>query len=357
MDNNPSPQNITAMPMQSAQTANVSAVSGNPQTGPTFVSLVNSAKSILIVLPTNPNFDQTAAGISLFMSLKKIKPVSIYSPSPMTVQFNRLISVDKVSQEIGNKNMIIRFTGYDAKNIEKVSCDVIENDICQLTVVPVEGAASPSKEQAAIGYAGVSADMVIIISGENESHFPIISQQELMDSNVIHIGIKQISLATKKNYLSFTRIGSSVSEVVYGLIRENQMFIDSDIATNLLMGIEEIAGENFTGEGISAETFYSVADLMQYGAKRNSNKGVHPSDFPAGSIPQPQLQNQVPVQTEQTQTQSQSEQPKASFLPENKELWQTQSLSQSQNSGEEISGNPPEDWLKKPKIYKGTNTN
>lgn len=350
MDSNPNTQNNSGVPVPPPQQTQFPAATA--QSGPTFASLVNSAKSILVVLPLNPDFDQTAAGVSLFLSLKKIKPVSIYSPSPMTVEFNRLISVDKVSQQIGNKNMLIRFVNYDAQNIEKVSFDVVENNICQLTVVPIENATPPNKDQAVIEYAGISADMVIIISGENESNFPIISQQELINSNVIHIGTKQVSLSTKKNYLSFTRMGSSVSEIVYGLIRENQMFIDSDIATNLLMGIEEVVGDGFVGEGITAETFYTIADLMQYGGKRHSNKGVYPSDFPPGAIPHPQINKQVP-QNADIQQQNQDLTKQSPFLPENKEAWQAQSAAADDNQTE----NPPEDWLKKPKVYKGSDSN
>jgi hypothetical protein len=86
-----------------------------------FTSLIESATSVLILLPTKPYFDQVAAGLSLYLSLKEKKEVAISSSSPMMVGFNRLIGINKIVTEVGNKNLTIKFAGYDAGNIEKVS--------------------------------------------------------------------------------------------------------------------------------------------------------------------------------------------------------------------------------------------
>src|SRR3990167_10506820 len=89
-----------------------------------FSSLVDSASSVLILLPNKPYFDQVAAGLSLYLSLADRKSATISCPSPMMVGFNRLIGVNKIVEEIGNKNLMIKFAGYDANNIEKVSYDI-----------------------------------------------------------------------------------------------------------------------------------------------------------------------------------------------------------------------------------------
>src|SRR3972149_3066864 len=125
-----------------------------------FSSLVDSASSILILLPNKPYFDQVAGGLSLYLSLSDKKPTAVSCPSPMTVGFNRLIGVNKISSEFGNKNLVITFPNYDAANIEKVSYD-IENGEFKLTVVPKEGFTAPQKEQINITHSGISADLVI----------------------------------------------------------------------------------------------------------------------------------------------------------------------------------------------------
>src|SRR5689334_79210 len=90
----------------------------------TLSQLIDSSSSVLIILPTKPYFDQVAAGLSLYLALRDKKDATITCPSPMTVGFNRLIGVQKIVSEIGNKNLTIKFAGYDATNIEKVSYDI-----------------------------------------------------------------------------------------------------------------------------------------------------------------------------------------------------------------------------------------
>jgi nanoRNase/pAp phosphatase (c-di-AMP/oligoRNAs hydrolase) len=67
-----------------------------------FKQLVDSAKSILILLPTKPFFDQVAAGLGLFLALRDTKDVSIVTSTPVTVDFNRIVGINKVTQEVGN---------------------------------------------------------------------------------------------------------------------------------------------------------------------------------------------------------------------------------------------------------------
>jgi hypothetical protein len=312
----------------------------------TFLSLIKDVSSILIVLPARSSFDQVAAGLSLFLALSKHKSTQIFSPSPMTVEFNRLIGIDKISNEVGNKNLVIRFLDYDATQIERVSYDIEENNQFKLTVIPKHNSVSPKKENVSISYSGVSADAVIAVGGRDVSDFSILDSSDFSTSRMIHVGLTPLQASKDKKYVSFSRVGSSVSEIVYGLIRENQLYIDVDIATNLMMGIEEMVGDNFEGEGITAETFYTVADLMQYGAKRHSNKGLTGS-FPPGSIPTPAGQsgnNQV------TQTPQPSGLWGVPGSPQSQKGAISNDLSEEQDN-EATEEEAPSDWLK-PKIYK-----
>src|SRR5258708_7031003 len=111
-------------------------------------SIVGSAKSILILLPTNPTFDEVASATSLYLALgqEQGKEINVYSPTPMVVEFNRLIAVNKIKNEIGNKNLAVSFKNYDPQGIEKVSWD-IDNGEFKLTVVPKVNVAPPSAEQ------------------------------------------------------------------------------------------------------------------------------------------------------------------------------------------------------------------
>jgi hypothetical protein len=297
-----------------------------------FKSLINQSKSILILLPTKPYFDQVAAALGLFLSLREHKDIAVYSPSSMTVEFNRLIGVNKISSELGNKNLVIRFTDYKASDIERVSYD-IENSQFRLTVIPKQKIAPPTKDQIELSYSGVSSDTVIIVGGANESHFPALSSKDLSGTNIVHIGTKDITLSSNKSYISFSRPASSVSEVMASLIEEGGLNMDEDIATNLLMGIEE-GSNDLQDPSVNAETFAVMSGLMRKGGKRESAQGaVQEKDFPVGSIPGSLSTSQV-------------NQPRTQIVPQPG----PQEDNNQQNKSEE---GTPQEWLQ-PKIYKGS---
>jgi len=298
-----------------------------------LLTLIDSASSVLVVLPTKPYFDQVAAGLSLYLSVHDRKEAFIFCPSPMTVGFNRLIGINKISTEIGSKNLTIKFAGYDAANIDKVSYDIDDGEF-KLTVVPKSGMAAPQKEQLNVSYAGVSADLVILVGGANDSHFPILSSDELANAKVAHIGTRVLD--SKREIMSFARPGATTSELIANLIKENGLTIDTDTATNLVMGIED-GSANFTSSEVTPETFETFAHLLRSGGARMPKVKLSPMGFPPGAIPNKPFRTpfvQQPV-TPMSQIESQPE----VVVPE---------------SGEESPDiNPPSDWLQ-PKIYKGT---
>ena len=281
-----------------------------------FKAILDESKSILILLPTKPYFDQVASGLALYLALRDKKEVQISCPTPMIVEFNRLVGVNKISQEVGNKNLIIKFTDYKASNIERVSYD-IEGGQFRLTVIPKQRFNPPAKDQIQASYSGISADCIILIGGVNESHFPAISSKDLVGAKLVHIGTKDLSLMSGKGLISFSRPASSVSELVAALMNESGLEYDADISTNLLTGIEEGSGK-FTDSNVGAQTFELAAGLIRAGGKRQVQatwqRGSYPQASPAAQMPK--------EESAQIDEELQKEE-------------------------------PPKDWLR-PKIYKGT---
>lgn len=290
-----------------------------------FNSLVDSAASILVLLPTKPYFDQVAAGLALYLSLHDRKEVAISCPSPMTVGFNRIIGVNKITPELGNKNLTIKFKGYDANNIEKVSYDIVDGEF-NLTVVPKAGLLAPKKEEIDLGFSGIASDLVILIGGANDSHFPILESPELSGVKIAHVGNRVLS--SNREVMSFAKPGATTSELVANLIKENNLSLDADTATNLVMGIEE-GTSNFTSPEVTPDTFETFAYLLRNGGQRSPRTRLSPVNFPAGSIP----------------TQPLTQPPEQVVEPPPQDVEGTQE--------EEQDINPPEDWLQ-PKVYKGT---
>jgi hypothetical protein len=292
-----------------------------------FSQIINASNSVLVMLPTKPYFDQVAAALGLYLSLSTKKETSISCPADMLVEFHRLVGVDKITQDLGNKNMTMKFAGYKAADIEKVSYD-IENGEFKLTVVPKSGFMAPTKDQVDISYSGISADTIILVGGANSSHFPILGK-DLADAKILHIGTKALALTGNENVLSFARPAASVSEIVSALIFEGNFDLGADIATNLIAGIEE-GSRGLKSFEVTAETFVAMANLMKAGGRRVLSERISRDNYPMGSIPgeKPVFEKTVPEQPVFSQAAPIQEEP-------------------------EDAKPAPKDWLE-PKIYKGT---
>lgn len=278
-------------------------------------SILDLSKSLLIVLPKRPLFDQVAAGLSLFLSLREEKEVEIYCPDPMLVEFNSLIGVDKVKNDFGNKNLALLFENYKAVNAEKIAWDENKEDLL-LYVVPKAGFEAPRKEQLKVFYTGLSSDTLFLIGGANENHFPILSSNEVKDKRIFHIGNRDLSLSSSfSNVLSLVRPGSSVCEVVASLIKESEFKINEDIATNLLQGIE-YATNSFSSLSMTAESFEMVSYLLRQGGRRKGKEREYRQPTP----------------------------------PNAKYFFQREDKKPQVDLKEEDT--PPQEWLE-PKIYKG----
>jgi hypothetical protein len=134
--------------------------------------------------------------------------------------------------------------------------------------------------------------------------------------------------------MSFAKPGATTSELVASLIRESGLTLDNDVATNLIMGIEE-GSSNFGSSEVTASTFEVFAHLLRSGGQRLPRVKLSPADFPPGAIPTKPFR--APIQRPVTPMQQVEVQAEAT-VPE----------VQSEN----IDIDPPADWLQ-PKIYKG----
>ena len=79
------------------------------------------------------------------------------------------------------------------------------------------------------------------------------------------------------------------------LLKESGLGLDTDIATNLLAGIEEASG-NFTNPEVTAETFEKVAQLLRAGGQRRpkvKERIISPGAIPA-KAPEEEKRRETP---------------------------------------------------------------
>jgi len=246
---------------------------------------LQTAKTVLILLPQNPNLDTVAAGLALYLSLKKNSNLSltIGCSTPMTVNFNRLFAVDKIKSHIGNQNLVIEFD-YPEDSIEKISYDK-DSQKCYITIEPKSGMNPLDPQSVKYSYTGSSADIIFVIGARTPEDLGALYQEEkkLLDNktktlvNLSHLD-KNAQFGTVNIY---DPTASSCSEITTSVLQGLSLTIDADIATNLLAGIEANTN-NFTSPNVTADTFTLIAQLMKLGAK----KGYIPQS-PVPQMPQP----------------------------------------------------------------------
>lgn len=289
-------------------------------------SLFTSVTEVKIFLPLNPDFDKVAAALALRLALiKQGKAVAVFSPTPMTVEFNRLVGVETIGENINSgRDLIISFN-YPLEQIEKVSYND-DGGKLNLVVQPKERAPRPEKDQLIFSYQGGNKALPIMIGSGNLAIFgKLMDQIDLNEAVVISKTNEGISCKLPV----IDEETSGFSEVVTGIISGLGWALDQDIANNLYQGLNK-ATNNFTSEAAGPETFEAIAVCLRWGAQRNLarepvtaqpvfNK-TGPAFQPKATFPTPQKINPLP----------------------------------SKESKAPPAGSQPSDWFE-PKIFKSSN--
>jgi len=232
---------------------------------------LTSAQLIYIVLPEKLNLDKVAAALSLFLSLKKIgKQVTIYCVKPMIVKYSNLVGVDKIKQKLEGKNLTVSFD-YVADSIEKVSYN-IQNNKFNLLIQPKDGFPPLATEKVNYSYSGGQADLVLVIGASSLTDLGALyseNQDFFSNGNIINIDIQLTNSQFGKVNLVKNNL-VSYSELVASLLSNLRLPVDSDMASNLLRGIEEVTN-NFSGK-VTPLSFEAAAFCLRAGANKNKTK-------------------------------------------------------------------------------------
>lgn len=229
-------------------------------------NLLESAKSIIVVLPPDPTSDMVAAGISLHLSLKESgKNSQIGCGSDLEID-PQIEGVTEIPNTIGSRNLIISFD-YKEDDLDKVDYDTREDGKFYLVVKPKTDAPAPDISNVHYSYSGASADLIITLGVTTLQELGKIyaEEKQYLDN------VEAISLNTTLRPSAFTgnavhKLSGSFSELVAGLIENLKLKTTPALANNLLTGIYSSTKGLTTGR-LSADTFGSVAFLMRSGAQ------------------------------------------------------------------------------------------
>jgi len=228
---------------------------------------LTAAKNGVVFLPQDPTLDKVAASLSLFLSLAKAgKNFSISCSSPMTVDFSRLVGVDKISTKIQGGNLVVSLD-YLESAIDKVSYN-IENKKFNLVIQPKAGSSPLPSENVNFSYSG-DLEVVIMVGVQSLENLGALYHQEkdvFQKEKIINIDLdSQNSRFGKTN--AIVSGASSFSEIVASFLKLADLPLDQDIASNLLQGLEG-ATEGFSSSQTTPSAFEAAALCLRAGAQR-----------------------------------------------------------------------------------------
>lgn len=346
---------------------------------------LDASQSVFVLLPENPSFDATAAALSLFLSLREAgKSILIGAPTKMRVEFKNLVGLDRVTERIGNRNLIISFD-YAEEAIEKVSYNV-EDGKFNLVIEPKSGHPPLDSQRVSFSYEGIEANTIFVIGArrlEDLSHLYEKDRTAINRATIVNIDNRTANTNFGRHNLIIPS-AAAVSEIIFQLLRKLNLPLDIDIAGNLLTGIEAQT-QNLQSPFTGPETFEAVATLMRSGAKRSSTP-PHPlrqfmprppttpgltqemlmrratvppqptAPFPPTQFAEPKLEMTVPAQSTEPAIQPEAPKSEAVQQPAPQPSGEatappTAGVAGGAGTGRDIKR---EDWHKPPPIYKGS---
>lgn len=229
--------------------------------------LIGPANNILICLPKNVTFDQVAAGLSLYLVLtQNNKNVNIVAPEPMTVGLSHLVALDKISDKLEGRNLVLTINA-PITGIETVST-TDDGQHLSVVIIPKKDSPAINKEQVSFSGAQAQGDLLITVGVRKlEGLGKLVTEnQDLFNQKPL------INLDNSDQNANFGRLNivdpqaSTLSEMTVAIINGLTMPFDEDVANNLLQGLK--AGtNNFQDQKVRAETFEAASICLKVGKK------------------------------------------------------------------------------------------
>lgn len=297
---------------------------------------LTKAQNILIAVPQDSSFDALASGLALYLSTKKLgKNASIIAKAPTVSDANHLYGVDKIGKSASDSFVIVID---DAVNtVDKVTY-FLDKTRLKITIHPLGGSKGVSQNQISYENAPIKPDFVFALGFEALDQLKQeITQEQNIDPEIWIVSVNKSSPSQKFAQVAVSSPdAASLSEVTAQLLQELALPLNEDIAYNLYAGISD-STQNFNLSLTKPSTFQIASFLVKFGAAKAS--------FATRSPEKPNQREMKPQQT-----------PIRQSFPIKPTFESTTPIEEVEKEKGYDDGNSEADWLKPPKIYKGTNS-
>ncbi|MBI2326817.1 hypothetical protein HYU92_00710 [Candidatus Curtissbacteria bacterium] len=320
---------------------------------------ITKAENILIAVFQDTGIDGLAAGLALYLSCQKLsKNVSIIGKSPTVKDGTLLYGVDKIGQSQGTANLAV--VVQDAvESVDKVTYFLEENKL-KIVIHPFPGSKGLSQDKISFEQVPAKPDLIFAIGFKSsEDLIKVITREQNLDSStyIVNVSVEQVN--QKFAQINFSNPESaSVCEVTAQFIQDLALPVDEDIAYNLFTGISQ-STESFSPAKCTQNSFQIAAWLIKFGAGRASLA----SESKSASIPKQSSQQFTPptpnpVITSQSvynfQNQSNLQNALQTPISQNDDKMPQVPFDITPLEEVERQKTSEKDWLKPPKIYRGS---
>lgn len=227
-----------------------------------------TAQSYLIILRSNPSFDQTAVALALTMLLQAAKKqCHLACEKKLPEAFKTLSGFELVNDQVGNQSLQVSFD-YSEDMVENVSYNIDQaNRKFHLIVKPKRGHHGLDPTTVEYSQVGIDADAIFLIGVTAFDQIQSFYEQDENAFTQAHTVAVNRQATTFAQTNIDTSVYTSNSEWLITLVGLWQLPLTSEVATNILAGIES-ATDSFRHASVTADTFQIIADLMRAGAER-----------------------------------------------------------------------------------------
>ncbi len=228
---------------------------------------LDAAKSVVIVLPPEPDQDTTAAGLALYQSLQNTKQAQIGCSRLSDVK-DGLAGIEKIQTSIGNKNLVIVFD-YPEDKLEKIDYEKTDDGKAKLIIKPRTGETPPTSDKVTFKYTGAEADMVFVLGIKTLEELGRLYSEEKNFFDAAKI----VSFNQTSSPSSFAKISlhsekaTCLSEIITIILKSLNIPPTAQASSNMFNCLTQIT-QNFSSFKVTADTFEATAYLMRNGARR-----------------------------------------------------------------------------------------
>lgn len=305
-----------------------------------------AAQSALIAVSKSSGFDGLAAGLALYLSLKKYgKNAMIIAVEPTVNDANNLYGVDKIGKSEGAEDLVVTINNA-INTVDKVTYN-LEGDELKVKVHSLANSKGVNINDVLLSKIATYPDTMIAVGFKSLAE---------MKNEITHEQINTpkwiISINTIKPNEKFAQVeifddqAATISELTAKLMTELSMPFNEDISFNLYSGIK-ITTQMFSPKITSPSTLEAAKLLIKLGAGRanlaeRDNAVVSKVNLGTGNIRQSihNNQQQTPIKTHA------GEEPHNPLYSEEQQTTPLEEV--------ELKEGSKESWLKPPKIYRGS---